>query len=310
MHRQGGPPLLCLLLSLNASAATLSLDLPSPVLVDLPGVHVLGVGHREAPADEEHPEIADEAELSAEEPGLDEALAAESVERLAERLAASRRFDVLELGALPTPARRGWLARPLLPADVGSLCAANEVDALVLLDGLDHGLLPEDGDRVQVRTGWRVYRCEGGVSSFVELSEVDGADQVRDVALERAETLAGRMNPTFTTVERTWFPGGSARLKAAGELAKNDDWASAISAWSTLYDEGSDKERGRAAFDLAVAAERSGDVRLAHAWLELALPLLPEKHTAPYLAELVARGAAPRSTDEEAGPLALPGDGR
>lgn len=296
----------------SALAASLVLEVPSDVAVDLPGVHVLGVGHRQLPATDAHPGIADEAGLSGELPELDERVVDELLERAAERLAGSRRFDVVELGAVPTPDRRGWLAQPLLPTDVSALCAANEVEGLVLLDGFDHSIVEQedDGPQTEVRTAWRVYRCGDGFSSFVTSNRSDddlSEALVRDTGLAKTDAVVDRLAPTFTTVARTWFPGGSARLKAAGKLVRSGDWGPAIAAWRAIFDDGSEKERGRAAFDLAVAAERSGDVDLALRWAELAAPFLPESVSAPYIEELRARGAAPAKPSRGETPtLALP----
>jgi hypothetical protein len=78
---------------------------------------------------------------------------------------------------------------------------------------------------------------------------------------------ASHVVPTWTDDRRPYFRNGHPELVAGHEAIQTDKLRAAEKAWTSVWDgANSDRERGRAAFNLAVLAELSGDVKVALQW--------------------------------------------
>lgn len=112
-----------------------------------------------------------------------------------------------------------------------------------------------------------------------------------ELAVELAEATAfeaaRHIAPWFTTAERRWFASGGPEVVAGARLARADDWTGAERTWRTGRKTAEGDAKGRVLFNLAVAAERRGDIATA---LELAKAakghLRNPKHAESYLEEL------------------------
>lgn len=321
--------MISLLLALSsANAASVTLKVANPVAVDLPNdVHFLGVAHRNLPADpEKHPAIAAEAEHSSEVPGGDLEAADTAVHEAFLLLADSGRFDVVEIGGMEERDRTGVFGDVLPPGEVVALCGKHEVEALLVLEGLDTSVDEKGKDTVitgqdvfearqliEGRALWRTYLCDGTMvdEDLIETGQLRFEDRSSDVDPEKAwENLpepsvnmkrigptagkleARRLAPSWATVKRTWMPGGSPELKEAGAAIKADDWVKGIQIWGDVFDSSEAKVKGKAALNLAVAAERSGDMGLAREWLALAAEHWGGGAVTDYQAVLERRWAA------------------
>ena len=164
--------------------------------------------------------------------------------------------------------------------------------------------------RTRVTTAWRYYDVVGkqiidDVRTWDEAHTWTERGGTREAALSalpvqtRAVAYVGelagasyarRIAPTWVVVTRSWFGGGSPEMKEARDRARAMDWAGAIDIWDGLYrDHPEAKIRGRAAFNLALAAEREGDLQNAAAWATEAAVLLANGRARGYRRTLERR---------------------
>lgn len=141
------------------------------------------------------------------------------------------------------------------------------------------------------RSGWRIYDGESGLvlDEFHTFFTKDGwwaynnhpAFVDRRDALEAADMsafqMAGRIIPVEVYFDRMYYRNSGMSNKA---LKKADDFVQArrmdkaAEIWYDLYNSpASKKTRGRAAFNMAVYYEKSGDIAEAVSWVEKSIDL-------------------------------------
>ncbi len=117
-------------------------------------------------------------------------------------------------------------------------------------------------------------------------------DTVRQLAFESGEIYAARIAPTWILVRRSYFGGGDDRLKQAKIHVKADDWPAAREIWLGMAEDPDLKLRGKAEFNLALAAEVEGLLTRAVEWGRLAAEHFPKAKVRGYLYNLERRVAA------------------
>ncbi len=117
-------------------------------------------------------------------------------------------------------------------------------------------------------------------------------DTVTELAFESGEYYAARIAPTWVLVRRSYFAGGDDRLKEAKIYVKADDWPAAREIWMGMAEDPDPKLRGKAEFNLALAAEVEGMLGRAVEWARLAAEHHPKPKLRGYLYTLEARWAA------------------
>lgn len=138
---------------------------------------------------------------------------------------------------------------------------------------------------VQVTVGYQLYGADGALlDAWTETvvdrrtgtgdTEADARREVgapREIAEEAAAATAfeaaRHIAPWTTQVERRYYRTGGPEVKAGAKLAKAGDWTGAERAWKASRKTAEGDAKGRVLFNLAVAAERRGDIAGA---LELA----------------------------------------
>ena len=200
--------------------------------------------------------------------------------------------------------------------------------------------------RTTVRTTWRYYdvvnrRVLDSVRDFDAFHTFTETDPVRQRAISRlppqgdgvgfAGELAGRnyarrIAPTFVWVSRSYYGRGDDLLKLGRRHVRANDWEGAQHKWDDLYRSATKaRAKGRAAFNMAVAAEVAGDLELAAEWATEAAIVLGNGKARSYRALIDRRRAAQRRLDEQmrqeepgvlpgqaptrSGPLAVPQPG-
>jgi len=164
--------------------------------------------------------------------------------------------------------------------------------------------------RTNVVTAWRYYDVvnkqiiddvRGWDSAYTwtetgpSVSAARGALPPQGDAVSYVGSLAGasyarRIAPTWVWVTRSYYGGGHPDLKLGKNHVRAMDWAGAVDIWDDLYRNGPDaKTRGKAAFNLALAAEREGDLRNAASWATEAAVLLANGRARGYRASLERR---------------------
>ncbi len=143
---------------------------------------------------------------------------------------------------------------------------------------------------IDVRIGWRLYAPAARVllDEFTVRADQrvtdsgDTEDQAKrnlpdqeritsEVSFLAGERYGMRIAPVWITVQREWFQKGKGvykeNMEIAARYAKAGQWDRATEIWRALTGPDTDaKTAGRAAFNLAVAAERQGMLETALDW--------------------------------------------
>ena len=92
---------------------------------------------------------------------------------------------------------------------------------------------------------------------------------VKYAAAFSAEVLAHQVVPYWEHTERAYFTGGCVEMRDAAVYVKEGDWEGAKALWLSLYEHRkSGKVKARAALNLALASEMTGDLDAARKWLD------------------------------------------
>jgi len=130
-------------------------------------------------------------------------------------------------------------------------------------------------------------------------------ETVAVAGLTSGQNYGFRIAPTDVWVSRTFFGAGDERLKEAKLLVKADQWNKATKIWERLFDGGAeDKIKARAAYNLAVAHERDGNLEGAIRWQGKAARHWPKGRIVTYGNKLEHRRQDSLRLEEQMGPLA------
>ncbi len=160
--------------------------------------------------------------------------------------------------------------------------------------------------RTQVRIGWRLYdRRErhiidqfAGTEDASSNARGDTEDAAKgnlpapeaitqDVSFAAGELYGMRIAPVWVTITREWYTKGKGNAKAdmerAARYARTGDWEQASEIWTSIVNTAADpKNRGRAAYNMAVANEREGQLRAALQWARRAYTDFGNKNARTY----------------------------
>jgi Family of unknown function (DUF6340) len=148
--------------------------------------------------------------------------------------------------------------------------------------------------RTGARMGWRLYDPKGKVildefttDDYLERTasgrtERDAVGRLpsqvsvtRDVAYNVGLEYGARIAPTYVQVGRQYYSkakGYKDQMKQAARYAQGGDWERAAGIWKNVAERSRDdhKTAGRAAFNMAVAAEKNGNLDIALEWAQKA----------------------------------------
>ena len=148
--------------------------------------------------------------------------------------------------------------------------------------------------RTSVRIGWRLYDPktrtiidEYVTDDYLERSargntERESRDRLpsqvsvtRDVAFNVGLEYGARIAPIYVSVSRQYYgkaKGFEAQMEKASRLAQGGDWDAAADIWKNIAERAGDnrKAAGRAACNMAVAAEVKGKLDVALEWAQKA----------------------------------------
>ncbi len=134
---------------------------------------------------------------------------------------------------------------------------------------------------VTVNTGWQIYAADGSLvtswtSDATAAADGKGGDESeartnagspealgRDAAEAAGFAAARHISPWETTATRRYFRCGNGDIRAGHKLARQGDWKGAAKLWRAARKTGSARAKARATLNLAVAAEKRGDVARA-----------------------------------------------
>ncbi len=94
--------------------------------------------------------------------------------------------------------------------------------------------------------------------------------------VSRAGVSAGiqyghRIAPQWIWVAREYYRKGNPEMKSAARLVRFNGWQQATDTWNKQATNADRKIAGRASFNMALAAEQSGDIDLALQWIDRAI---------------------------------------
>ncbi|MFN7116443.1 MAG: DUF6340 family protein [Saprospiraceae bacterium] len=164
-----------------------------------------------------------------------------------------------------------------------------------------------------IRIGWRFYdpktkviideytatAHDGATRTGDTQDEARRAVQAQNAISRDVSKVAGanygmRIAPVWITVHRAFYDSGkgnaSDKMAEAARLAKADQWDKAAEIWRALLNANVDsKTAGRAAYNLAVASERSGLLETAVEWAQRSYTQYGNKKGQGYIVELKNR---------------------
>jgi hypothetical protein len=177
--------------------------------------------------------------------------------------------------------------------------------------------------RTGVRMGWRMYdpstkiildefvtddyleRTSSGATERAALNNLPSQVNVtRDVAHIGGTAYGMRIAPVYVQVNRQYYgksKAAKAEMKQAARLAAAGNWDKAAEIWKKLSEKpGMDqKAAGRAAYNMAVAAEMKGQLELAQEWAEKAWTKYGNKKAKYYINTLKMRQNDARKVDSQ-----------
>ncbi len=148
--------------------------------------------------------------------------------------------------------------------------------------------------RTGVRIGWRLYDPktktiidEYVTDDYLERTARGNTDREsrnrlpsqvtvsRDVAFNVGIEYGARIAPIYVNLNRQYYAkakGFSTQMEKAARFAQGQDWDRAAGIWKTITEQpgGDRKAAGRAAYNMAVAAEVKGNLDLALEWAQKA----------------------------------------
>ncbi|MFW6352046.1 MAG: DUF6340 family protein [Bacteroidota bacterium] len=91
-------------------------------------------------------------------------------------------------------------------------------------------------------------------------------DALKEAALYSGIQYSGYIAPTWQTTRRVFFKQGHTLFYEALEYVNRDQWDEAARVWYHIYETGKEKQKARAAYNLALAQEVKGNFIEATAW--------------------------------------------
>lgn len=176
---------------------------------------------------------------------------------------------------------------------------------------------------MNIRIGWRLYDAEKQV--IVDEFEVtEGADargngpteqaalrdlpdqfrMAQDISFEAGVLYGMRVAPVWVSVDREFYTTGNGddkdAMQQAARYAKADQWERAAEIWRGLISRSAhDKTPGKAAHNMAVAAERAGHLESALDWANQAYLDYGNKNSRNYIRELQWRIEDAKRVEEQ-----------
>lgn len=277
-----------------AHAAPVSFEVSAPPVVDVPAsIQVVGVGVRAVDGDP-----LDVTGLAPQDPPSHDERTRAATETVAQLLLGER-FHAASRGRVDGPS-----GGVMPPERVMAWCVTNQDQGLISLEDFEVGFTTDTqptgaggGQSIEAswtltgRATWRMYACDDG--RVIDELKVTGetldsrrtatgpspakalerlppvADALRGMAVAVGQAYGRRLSPTRTTVTREILTGKDL-ADAEAPLAAGD-WEAAVDVWMAARSIGRPASRARAAHNLAVAAERFGDLEQALAWCDTSL---------------------------------------
>lgn len=199
---------------------------------------------------------------------------------------------------------------PLEWPQVEKICNDNKADALLVLETFDSNNTrniktidkkrTENGKEIMyvefiarldvaIKAGWRIYEPKNkriiDQNVYVDhlafeksaLSEQEATkllpvqrNATMDAGFYAGQQYSRRISPTYMNTGRSYYIRGNDNFKTAKRKVQTNQWAEAAEIWQKALSDSDNKVKGRAAYNLALAAEVEGKLDLAVEWAKKA----------------------------------------
>lgn len=106
---------------------------------------------------------------------------------------------------------------------------------------------------------------------------ISDQDLLKEAASFSAYILSKELVPHWSTADRYYFSGGSSNMRDAAVFVKEHNWQRAAEIWKSVFDGSkSDNTKMKAAFNLALSSEMTGQMEEALRWMEEAKQRIKE----------------------------------
>lgn len=100
---------------------------------------------------------------------------------------------------------------------------------------------------------------------------------IEEASRHAASVMANKIVPYWQTVNRFYFDGGGVEMRDAAVYVREGDWTSARDLWTKVYNrQKKGKTKFRAAYNIALSYEMTGDMEKASEWLSNASEYVTE----------------------------------
>ncbi len=171
---------------------------------------------------------------------------------------------------------------------------------------------------IDVNSAWKVYdpshRSIIDVSTYTDRkswrsrgktkSEARRELPTKRQAINEAGYFAGlqygaRVSPTWIQVNRFYYVKGSPEIEEAQRYVKIGDWKQAQQIWKKILESDDKKMAGRAAYNLAFAAEIRGDFEPAYQWAKMSYSRYGNKKAFHFMEVIKNRMAEKKQLEEQ-----------
>ncbi len=161
---------------------------------------------------------------------------------------------------------------------------------------------------LDVNSGWRIYdpssKSVVDMNSFLDRKSWSSYGKTERKALyglptkREAINVSGynsgiqygmRISPTWINVYRDFYVKGDPGLEEAKRYVKANDWKGATQIWRSLLKHDDPKIAGRAAYNLAFAAELKGKFKKAYSWAKMSYTKFGNRKALTYMRKLENR---------------------
>ncbi|WP_299234832.1 DUF6340 family protein [uncultured Bacteroides sp.] len=106
---------------------------------------------------------------------------------------------------------------------------------------------------------------------FDLVNKISEKELIDECTRHASSVICNKIVPYWQTVNRIYFDGGCVEMRDAGVYVREDDWSSARELWTKVYNrQKKGNTKFRAAYNLSLSFEMTGDMEKAEEWLKKA----------------------------------------
>jgi len=142
------------------------------------------------------------------------------------------------------------------------------------------------------------FSGSGATQAAAEANLPNRSTMVQRAGVQAGQAYAIRISPQWIWVARDYYKKGSPALKQCKRLVQNNNWKTATDIWDKEATSADQKVAMRASYNMALAAEQSGQLDLALEWANRAATM-GDKRAPRYVAILQQRKYEQQRLEEQ-----------